>query len=81
MKKYILYTIAITSIFFLIRCEKDENPDLLKTVFINKVPEIKTVVLSEITDSSAVTGGIINNDGGAKITSNGVCGVFLQILA
>jgi hypothetical protein len=73
MKKYILYTIAITSIFFLIRCEKDENPDLLKTVFINKVPEIKTVVLSEITDSSAVTGGIINNDGGAKITSNGVC--------
>ena len=73
MKKYSFYIITFVSIFFLIRCEKDANPDFIKTVFTNKLPEITTVTVSEITDTSAVAGGIIVNEGGVKITSNGIC--------
>ena len=73
MNKYILYCTALISILFLTRCAKDVNPDLLKTVFINKTPELITNSISQFTDTSAISGGKITNDGGAKIITTGIC--------
>ncbi|NJK96196.1 MAG: hypothetical protein HC905_15925 [Bacteroidales bacterium] len=39
----------------------------------NKIPELTTKAATSITDSSVFTGGIITTDGGAAITTRGVC--------
>ncbi len=37
------------------------------------VPSVSTILPSNISDSSAICGGLINDDGDAKITSKGIC--------
>jgi uncharacterized protein (TIGR02145 family) len=46
-------------------CKKDE-PVIL-------IPTLTTTAISELTDTSAVSGGMITSDGGAAITASGVC--------
>ncbi len=38
-----------------------------------ELPELSTSAISNITESTAQSGGIISNDGGASITARGVC--------
>ena len=53
---------------FSVRCLKDSDT-ALNTLHL---PTLNTVLVSDITDSSAITGGDITNDGGASVTSRGV---------
>src|SRR5687768_16756376 len=36
-------------------------------------PELKTFIVKDIDSTSALTGGVIVNDGGSKIVSKGIC--------
>jgi hypothetical protein len=40
---------------------------------VDKLPVVKTAALTEITSTTAKSGGIVISDGGASITSKGVC--------
>ena len=65
--KYLLLLLTIvTSIFFLflISCKKEQKIS---------VPVLTTVTTSDITGTSAVSGGTITDDGGDQIIARGVC--------
>lgn len=64
MKKFhlLLCLIAFCASLF-ISCEKEDTGEI----------EITTNEVTEITDSSAVSGGVITSDGGSTITAYGVC--------
>ena len=69
MKKSIL---LLSTLICLLSCTQndditDEPPMQLE------VPLIKTGSIIEITETSAVSGGIITNDGGSQIISKGIC--------
>lgn len=49
---------------FSVRCVKDETLNL---------PTVSTGTVSAISDSTALSGGNITNDGGAQVTARGVC--------
>ena len=50
-----------------------ENFTLFFTLQNYTLPTLTTIVASQITDTSAVSGGIITDDGGIEITARGVC--------
>lgn len=52
------------SLFFVQSCKKDNPPQL---------PTLSSIEPSDITEISAISGGNISSDGGAAITSRGVC--------
>ncbi len=56
------YIIFITII--LTNCKKEDN---------TTKPAINTKEVTEITSTSAISGGIIINDGGSKVTKKGIC--------
>ncbi len=58
----LLISILLTEIVYLTSCKKDPVP-----------PTLKTVTVTNITMSSATTGGNITADGGAAVSSRGVC--------
>jgi len=58
----ILITILIWEIAFLSGCKEDPV-----------MPTLSTSAVSEITISTAITGGNITSDGGAEVTARGVC--------
>jgi len=60
-KWIILITIGITSILYLTYCKK------------NNIPVINTEPVTNITASSAISGGNIINDGGETVFKRGVC--------
>ncbi len=67
MKKLLLnYQVLIAVIILLISadCKKDEPAT---------IAVLSTTVLTNITATTASTGGLIKSDGGAKVTANGVC--------
>lgn len=66
--KYFSYPITITILFLLFTssCKDDEALKI-------NLPEITTTVASDITASTAISGGTITSDGGAAITARGVC--------
>ena len=39
----------------------------------NTVPEVETAIVTQITESGAIAGGIVISDGGSKVTERGVC--------
>jgi uncharacterized protein (TIGR02145 family) len=51
---------------FSVRCLKDSEP------YIN-IPALSTIDISELTQFTANTGGIITSDGGSPVTARGVC--------
>ncbi len=51
----------------------NENFTLFFTLQNVTLPTLITIAVSNITDSSAVTGGIITNDGGTTVTARGIC--------
>ncbi len=59
--KAVFFSIAVIVIIAL-SCKKND-----------KVPVVQTLAITEITDSSAVSGGRITDDGGNQVTSRGVC--------
>jgi hypothetical protein len=70
-KLNIVFTLQVILIFtflpFLSSCEKDQfKPHA-------QVPTIISAAISDITETSAISGGNILNDGGASITTRGVC--------
>lgn len=66
MKRKLLFSlsIALIALSTVTSCKKEVDSTL---------PTITTTALSEITDTSATTGGSITNNGGSDITSSGVC--------
>lgn len=48
-------------------CENDPGDETLKP------PEIMTSQVDEISETSAVTGGSVNSEGGVEITDKGIC--------
>jgi uncharacterized protein (TIGR02145 family) len=62
MKKYIEFCALIVIFFFLTKCEKEAT-----------LPILSTLPVTNIKDTSAISGGIIISDGGSSIISNGVC--------
>jgi uncharacterized protein (TIGR02145 family) len=67
MKRFILFVAAISlmALSLLTSCKKD-NDD-------KKLPVLTTNEATDITHNSAISGGIINDDGGSTITKRGVC--------
>lgn len=65
-KKSILVSVLlISSLFaFLNSCEKDD---------VKSPPILTTTSVSEVTQTTAISGGNITNDGGAPVTARGVC--------
>ena len=51
----------------------NENFTLFFTLQNVILPTLTTIAVSNITDSSAVSGGIITNDGGTTVTARGIC--------
>lgn len=69
MKKGIL---LLSTLICLLSCT--QNDDITDEPPIQlEVPLIKTSSIIEITETSAVSGGIITNDGGSRIISKGIC--------
>lgn len=62
MKKALVYTVVILMALLLSSCE--EKPT---------IPVLTTNVVSEISTASAISGGVIKNDGGSPIISKGIC--------
>jgi CubicO group peptidase (beta-lactamase class C family) len=65
MKKNIFLSIIV--LFVILSCSKDDNST------IPVLPTITTNSISDITFTTATSGGNITNDGGATVTSRGIC--------
>jgi uncharacterized protein (TIGR02145 family) len=68
MKKILTLLIGL-ALFYSCSTSNDGNGNSTTTV----VPTLTTTAVSTITTNSAISGGIITNDGGASITARGVC--------
>ena len=64
MKKVLSLALLLLSVNLLSGCKKDKSPG---------IPELTTTPVTDITSTSAVSGGTITSDGGAEITARGVC--------
>lgn len=62
MKKVIIISFAALYILILISCTENPVP-----------PVVSTNSVTEITTTSAVSGGVVTNNGGANVTERGVC--------
>lgn len=62
-----LLIVGVLFVFAMSNCKKEDNNDK------EKVPVVSTTEVTEITISTATTGGIISDDGGATVTARGVC--------
>jgi len=67
MKRLLIFTAAISllALFSIVGCKKDDND--------KKLPVLTTNEVSDITHNSAITGGIVTDDGGSTVTARGVC--------
>lgn len=79
--KYLKFPILITTILFF-SCSTNENPSIEEEIIednegemeeVIELPSINTVVITEITDSDAKSGGISVDNGGGTVTQKGVC--------
>jgi uncharacterized protein (TIGR02145 family) len=64
MKKMIFVSLVLLTVSFFTTCKKDEPATL---------PVLATIAPTEITATTAISGGIIISDGGAAITARGIC--------
>ena len=72
MKKQLMFLwIALTAMW--LSCSKNDsnskNPNNPTVI----LPVVTTALISNVTDKSAIGGGSVTNDGGATITSRGIC--------
>lgn len=69
MKKYILLTIKLLFVVIVTSCQKDED------ITTTSEPQlsVSTIEISEVTDSSILTGGIITNLSNDPVIEKGVC--------
>lgn len=75
-KRILRYTIVLMCVVITIltSCEKESgNSDNSNLPPILKIPELTTTEVSDIATKSVTCGGIISTNGGAMITSKGVC--------
>ncbi len=56
------FSLMVATLMLFSSCEKGD-----------KIPALSTTEVTEITETTAVSGGIITDDGGATITARGVC--------
>ncbi len=56
----------------LLNCKKGEDSNPQNRIA-TTIPVINTSVITSITSSTAISGGVITNDGGEPITSRGIC--------
>lgn len=66
---YLVFSLLTASSVLINSCEKDDDNNNSQ----NKVPTLTTIEVSEITQTSAISGGDITDDGGAGVTARGVC--------
>src|SRR5690554_4530239 len=59
---------ALSSLFLVTNCEKDDDVTTEATI-----PVVNTNEVTEVTQTTATSGGVISSDGGATVTERGVC--------
>ncbi len=59
--------LSLFSFFLFLSCSKDDNSSSIVP------PTITTIPISDISFTTAISGGNITNDGGATITARGIC--------
>lgn len=62
---YCAFAIILAASIIFSGCDKDDDD--------KSIPVLSTTVITEVTQSTATSGGSITNAGGAKITARGVC--------
>ena len=65
-QNFLIYTLLIMGLFLVFASSCKKDADL-------KVPTIFTVELTEITQTTALSGGNITDEGGATVSARGVC--------
>src|SRR5262245_1407141 len=66
-------TLLILSLcIFLVRCSEDKD-GIIKEEPVPSLPTLATITISEITSSTAVSGGNITDDAGSSVTARGIC--------
>lgn len=63
----LLLTLSFIVCLFLSNCKKEENNNNIY------IPIVSTIEVSEITSTTAISGGNISSDCGSMITARGVC--------
>lgn len=69
MNSSVKILLLVVSIFLICACKKRNDP----TIPVLTIPVLTTTGLSEITQSSAYSGGNISSDGGSEVTVRGIC--------
>lgn len=64
----IVLSVFLTGVLVLHSCKEKEDDEPM-----GSLPAITTVLVTDITDSSALSGGNISSDGGKTVTARGVC--------
>jgi len=64
-----IYLTIVLFIFFMLSCKKDNTTPVAPP----SLPTVKTTAISSITPLAASAGGDVTNDGGAAVTSRGIC--------
>lgn len=66
--RFLIYPLLIVGVLlvFAISCNKDDNKG-------SNIPVLSTSTVTEITQTTAISGGDITSDGGATVTARGVC--------
>nr|WP_315240221.1 hypothetical protein [uncultured Flavobacterium sp.] len=62
--------VIFLSIFFISGCSRNENSEEITNA---SLPKLSTSDVTSILPTSAISGGIIENDGGSQIISQGIC--------
>ena len=75
-KKIVFYFSALTFLFAY-ACTKDDANDS-RALDATGFPALSTTVVTGVTQTSSICGGVINSDGGIDITARGVCWSELQ---
>lgn len=66
---YFRFSIACIMLFFvIIGCSKNDNSNKPASI-----PTVTTLVITNVTQTSAQSGGNISNDGGAAVNTRGIC--------
>src|SRR5690554_561319 len=65
--------IAVLSVLLLTNCEKETDIPKDDGDTNTTIPVLTTTEVTEITQTIAISGGVISSDGGALVTERGVC--------
>lgn len=66
----LMLLICLCIILFMNMCKKDNDTNNLADGYL---AEVSTIAISNLTQTTVVTGGIVNSNGGSVVTSRGVC--------